>query len=90
MIILAIALLILGVIEMRRNPGSGVGLICLIIALIIVTAACGDDDPNVENDQAKTAINSCIARHGHPITTSDQYGQVYYIACDTNVVTVTP
>lgn len=83
MIWLALVFLVLGIIEMRREPGTGIGLICLVVAVVLSLAACGDDDPNQDRGDI-TKINSCIARGGHPITSSDQYGTVFYVACDTN------
>ena len=53
--------------------------ITLAILAGLTVVACGDDDTRpADIDQVK----ACVARGGHAVFSSDQNGNVYYIACE--------
>lgn len=61
------------------------GALALVAGLTVT--ACGDDEGRNSPERSDVIeIRACIARGGHPITTHNDYGTVFYVACDTNVV----
>lgn len=59
-------------------------LVLVLLLVLIATSACGSDGDYKHQDENIAQIQRCINNGGHPITSSDQYGAIFYVACDTN------